>query len=92
MKKKYPYILSYASLLLNVGYLSLWTYVFEKYNDHSERIDFFKKFIPFNYIELLMIPLSVYSIIVFARSRSVINKVCLLLQIGITLLLLWQFL
>ena len=92
MKKKYTYIISYASLLLNVGYLSLWTFVFEKYNDQSERIDFFKKFIPFNYVELLMIPLSVYSIIVFGRSQTVIDKICLILQIGITLLLLWQFL
>lgn len=92
MKEKYKYIISYVSLLLNAIYLGIWIYSFKKYEAHEERVVFFEKFIPFRYLELFLIVLSIFSVIVFARSNSVINKVFLVFQIGFALLYFWQFL
>ncbi len=92
MKKISPFIVSYVAILLNVCYLGLWIYAFNKYDRYEDKVSFFKKFIPFSNFELVLIALSVFSIIVFARSKMPINKVLFIVQIGFTTLFIWQFL
>jgi len=92
MREKYKYIISYVSLLLNAIYLGIWIYSFEKYEAHEERVVFFEKFIPFRNLDFFLLVFSIFSIIVFARSNSVIHKVFLVFQIGFALLFFWQFL
>ena len=92
MKKISPFIVSYVAVLLNLCYLGLWIYAFNKYDRYEDKVSFFKKFIPFSYFELVLIAFSVFSIIVFSRSKMPINKVLFIVQIGFIILFIWQFL
>ncbi len=94
MNKSLQFALAYFSLALNLSYLFLWIYAFTKYNLHEGRTSFFEQYIPFSSpaFEILLIALSVFSIIVFARSSSGFGKVLSLIQIAVAALLVWQVL
>lgn len=94
MRKKFQFLVSYTSLVLNLSYLGLWMYVFNRFDTHEVRVAFFQHFIylPTPIPSLLLMVLSLFSMVVFARSPRYIDKLPMLIQIGVTLLLIWQFL
>lgn len=93
MKNMYG-ALAYTSFILNLLYIVSWIYIFHNFNTHELRLRHFNSLMlfPTPITEILLVLFSVLSVIILARTHTVISKIVFIIQLLLLLLLVWQFL
>lgn len=88
--------IAYLSVILNIFYLTLWIFVFNRFETQQERVENYSSFVPFGLsiaiADLLLIVLTILSIIAFTRRDVTINKVLIVVQTAFLCQYVWQFL
>ena len=84
MKQSLKFI-AYISLVLNTLFIVMWIQVFSKHDDHNDRVKEFDALFPGelsgHYVAIALIVLTIISIVGFAQSNRIGNKILLVMQV-----------
>ena len=86
--------LAYISVLINIYFFSLWTYIYKTSNSYEDRNARFNDSLPSfmctTLLDILIVLLSIASVIYFAKTDRSYEKIIMAVQLMVILLLLFQ--